>query len=105
LSRGAEEAFQTLEDRDQEDYGKVKAAILRGEALRMEKQRQHFRQFCCQEVGDPGRLYGQLHQLRTTDMFPSGGSRGGLPEEPARPQARQVAEKGTGPRSANWFCA
>uniref|UniRef100_A0A8C6XLE0 SCAN box domain-containing protein n=1 Tax=Naja naja TaxID=35670 RepID=A0A8C6XLE0_NAJNA len=63
LSRGVEEAFQTLEDRDQEDYGKVKAAILRGEALRTEKQRQHFRQFCCHKVGDPGRLYSQLHQL------------------------------------------
>uniref|UniRef100_A0A8C6XKP7 SCAN box domain-containing protein n=1 Tax=Naja naja TaxID=35670 RepID=A0A8C6XKP7_NAJNA len=63
LSGGVEEAFQILEDRDQQDYGKVKAAILRGEALRTEMQRQHFRQFCCQEVGNPGRLYGQLHQL------------------------------------------
>ncbi|KAM6472215.1 uncharacterized protein PHA67_004291 [Liasis olivaceus] len=63
LSGGVEEAFRTLEARDQEDYGKVKAAILRGEALRTEAQRQHFRQFCCQEVGDPRRLYGQLQQL------------------------------------------
>ncbi|XP_058021642.1 uncharacterized protein LOC131189531 [Ahaetulla prasina] len=63
LSGGVEEAFRTLDTRDQEDYEKVKAAILRGEALRTEMQRQHFRQFCCQEVGDPRRLYGQLHQL------------------------------------------
>ncbi|XP_026542888.1 zinc finger protein 287-like [Notechis scutatus] len=63
LSGGAEEAFQTLEDRDQEDYGKVKAAILRGEALRMEMQRQHFRQFCCQEVADPRRIHSQLQEL------------------------------------------
>ncbi|KAK9405638.1 zinc finger protein [Crotalus adamanteus] len=63
LSGGVEEAFRSLDAKDQGDYGKVKAAILRGEALRMEMQRQHFRQFCCQEVGDPRRLYGQLQQL------------------------------------------
>ncbi|XP_070792558.1 zinc finger and SCAN domain-containing protein 21-like [Pituophis catenifer annectens] len=63
LSGEVEEACWTLEDRDQEDYGKVKAAILRREALRMEKQRQHFRQFCCQEVGDPRRIHNQLQEL------------------------------------------
>ncbi|XP_039201270.1 zinc finger protein 397-like [Crotalus tigris] len=63
LSGGVEETFRSLDAKDQGDYGKVKAAILRGEALRMEMQRQHFRQFCCQEVGDPRRLYGQLQQL------------------------------------------
>ncbi|XP_063148776.1 zinc finger and SCAN domain-containing protein 12-like, partial [Candoia aspera] len=63
LSGEAEEAVQKLEIQEQENYGKVKAAILRGEALRTEAQRQHFRQFCCQEVGDPRRLYGQLQQL------------------------------------------
>ncbi|XP_025028992.1 SCAN domain-containing protein 3-like [Python bivittatus] len=63
LSGGGEEAFRTLETRDQEDYGKVKAAILRGEALRTEAQRQHFRQFCCQEVGDPRRIHSQLQEL------------------------------------------
>uniref|UniRef100_A0A8D2Q7K2 SCAN box domain-containing protein n=1 Tax=Varanus komodoensis TaxID=61221 RepID=A0A8D2Q7K2_VARKO len=52
-----------LESRDQEDYGKVKAAILRGDALRMEMQRQLFRQFCCQEVEDPRRVYSQLQEL------------------------------------------
>ncbi|XP_062977857.1 zinc finger protein 569-like [Elgaria multicarinata webbii] len=63
LSGEAEEAFQSLEARDQEDYGKVKAAILRGEALRMEAQRQHFRQFCCQEVRDPRRIHSQVQEL------------------------------------------
>ncbi|XP_062978656.1 zinc finger protein with KRAB and SCAN domains 7-like [Elgaria multicarinata webbii] len=63
LSEEAEEAFGSLEARDQEDYGKVKAAILRGEALRMEAQRQHFRQFCCQEVRDPRRIHSQVQEL------------------------------------------
>ncbi|KAM3848379.1 uncharacterized protein M6D78_005039 [Vipera latastei] len=63
LSGEAEEAVQNLESQERENYGKVKAAILRGEALRTEMQRQHFRQFCCQELGDPRRLYGQLHKL------------------------------------------
>ncbi|XP_062977851.1 zinc finger and SCAN domain-containing protein 21-like [Elgaria multicarinata webbii] len=63
LTGEAEEAFGSLEARDQEDYGKVKAAILRGEALRMEAQRQHFRQFCCQEVRDPRRIHSQVQEL------------------------------------------
>ncbi|XP_061475929.1 zinc finger protein 566-like isoform X4 [Rhineura floridana] len=63
LSGEAEEAFSILEAGDQEDYGKVKAAILRGDALRMEVQRQHFRQFCCEEVEDPRRVYSQLQEL------------------------------------------
>ncbi|KAF7237350.1 Zinc finger and SCAN domain-containing protein 30 [Varanus komodoensis] len=63
LSGEAEQAFRSLEARDREDYGKVKAAILRGEALRREVQRQLFRQFCCQEVEDPRRLHWQLQEL------------------------------------------
>ncbi|XP_062977853.1 zinc finger protein 397-like [Elgaria multicarinata webbii] len=63
LSEEAEEAFGSLEARDQEDYGKVKAAILRGEALRMEAQRQKFRQFFCQEVRDPRRIHSQVQEL------------------------------------------
>ncbi|XP_044308834.1 neurotrophin receptor-interacting factor 1-like [Varanus komodoensis] len=63
LSGEAEQAFRSLEAGDQEDYGKVKAAILRGEALRREVQRQLFRQFCCQEVEDPRRLHRQLQEL------------------------------------------
>ncbi|XP_039189362.1 zinc finger protein 397-like [Crotalus tigris] len=63
LSGEAKEAFRSLEARDREDYEKVKGAILRGEALKMERQRQHFRQFCCQEVGDPRRIHSQLQEL------------------------------------------
>nr|XP_020670022.1 zinc finger protein 585A-like [Pogona vitticeps] len=58
----AEEAFRSLEAGDREDYGKVKAAILRGDALRMEVRRQHFRHFSCQEVEDPRRLHNQLQE-------------------------------------------
>uniref|UniRef100_A0ABM5FGQ4 Uncharacterized protein n=1 Tax=Pogona vitticeps TaxID=103695 RepID=A0ABM5FGQ4_9SAUR len=63
LSGIAEEAFQSLEAQDKEDYGKVKAAILQKDALRMEKQRQHFRDFSCQEVGDPRSLHHHLQEL------------------------------------------
>ncbi|KAH0630562.1 hypothetical protein JD844_013736 [Phrynosoma platyrhinos] len=63
LSGEAEQAFQSLEASDREDYGKVKAAILREDALRMEMQRQHFRQFCCPEVEDPRRIHSQLQEL------------------------------------------
>ncbi|XP_007444388.1 zinc finger protein 436-like [Python bivittatus] len=63
LSGETEEAFHSLEAKDQKDYGKVKAAILRGEALKTEMQRQHFRQFCCQEVEDPRRIHSQLQEL------------------------------------------
>ncbi|XP_053144392.1 zinc finger protein 397-like isoform X2 [Hemicordylus capensis] len=63
LSGEAVEAFGLLEAREKEDYGKVKAAILRGDAMRRETQRQHFRQFCCQEVEDPRRVCSQLQEL------------------------------------------
>nr|XP_016847369.1 PREDICTED: zinc finger protein 397 isoform X2 [Anolis carolinensis] len=63
LSGKAEQAFRSLEARDKKDYGKVKAAILRADALRMELQRQHFRQFCCQMSEDPRRIYNQLQEL------------------------------------------
>ncbi|XP_066471571.1 zinc finger protein 397-like [Tiliqua scincoides] len=59
----AQEAFSLLETRDKEDYGKVKASILRGDALRRERQRQHFRQFCCSELEDPRRMYIQVQEL------------------------------------------
>ncbi|XP_054831563.1 zinc finger protein with KRAB and SCAN domains 1-like isoform X3 [Eublepharis macularius] len=63
LSGEAQQAFGSLEARDREDYGKVKAAILRGEANRMEMLRQHFRQFRSREVDDPRRIYSQLQDL------------------------------------------
>ncbi|XP_053148925.1 zinc finger protein 436-like isoform X2 [Hemicordylus capensis] len=63
LSGEAEEAFSLLGAREKEDYGKVKAAILQGNAIRMEMQRQLFRQFRYQEMEDPQRIYSQLQEL------------------------------------------
>ncbi|XP_060093813.1 uncharacterized protein LOC132571154 [Heteronotia binoei] len=63
LSGEAQKAFNSLEARDREDYGKVKVAILRWEANRMETLRQHFRQFRSREVEDPRRIYSQLQEL------------------------------------------
>ncbi|KAM6471883.1 uncharacterized protein PHA67_002562 isoform 1-T1 [Liasis olivaceus] len=63
LSGEAKVAFNGLETGDQEDYGKVKAAILRGAALKMEAERQHFRQFRYQEIEDPRRVYSHLREL------------------------------------------
>nr|XP_056723329.1 zinc finger protein 721-like [Euleptes europaea] len=63
LSGEAEQAFSSLGARDREDYGKVKAAILQREAVVREKQRQHFRQFCYQEVEGPRVVYGRLQHL------------------------------------------
>ncbi|XP_015282644.1 PREDICTED: zinc finger protein 500-like [Gekko japonicus] len=63
LSGEAEQAFIKLDARDREDYGKVKAAILRGDAINREKQRQHFRCFCYREVEGPRAAYGQLQEL------------------------------------------
>ncbi|XP_015272994.1 PREDICTED: zinc finger protein 397-like [Gekko japonicus] len=63
LSGEAEKAFNNLDVRDREDYGKVKAAILRGEALSREKQRQEFRRFCYQEAEGPRGAYSQLREM------------------------------------------
>ncbi|KAM6462511.1 uncharacterized protein PHA67_010045 isoform 4-T6 [Liasis olivaceus] len=63
LSGEAETAFSMLEGRDREDYGKVKAALLRGEAVSREKSRQHFRRFCYLEAKGPRAVYGQLQEL------------------------------------------
>ncbi|XP_039174926.1 zinc finger protein 286A-like isoform X3 [Crotalus tigris] len=59
----AKEAFQKLEIRERDNYEKVKDAILKGEAVKTEAQRQRFRQFCCQEVGDPQIVYKQIKEL------------------------------------------
>ncbi|XP_039174928.1 zinc finger protein with KRAB and SCAN domains 7-like [Crotalus tigris] len=59
----AEEAFRSLDTLHQGDYENVTAAILKGEAVKTEAQRQRFRQFCCQEVEDPRRVYGHLREL------------------------------------------
>ncbi|XP_061476281.1 zinc finger and SCAN domain-containing protein 31-like [Rhineura floridana] len=63
LSGEAEWAFRTLEMSDREDYGKVKAAILRGDALSREEQRQRFRRFCYQAAQGPREAYKQLQEL------------------------------------------
>ncbi|XP_077779320.1 uncharacterized protein LOC114592455 isoform X1 [Podarcis muralis] len=63
LGGGAKQAFLGLEARDREDYGKVKAAILRWDALKREKQRQRFRGFCYQQAKGPRGAHRQLRDL------------------------------------------
>ncbi|XP_034963376.2 zinc finger and SCAN domain-containing protein 16-like isoform X2 [Zootoca vivipara] len=63
LSIEAQQAFYSLSAQDRGDYGKVKAAILQGDSTLREKQRQHFRQFCYQEVEGPRGVYGRLREL------------------------------------------
>uniref|UniRef100_A0A670HR25 Zinc finger and SCAN domain-containing protein 21-like n=3 Tax=Podarcis muralis TaxID=64176 RepID=A0A670HR25_PODMU len=63
LSGEAERAFRRLEGRDREDYGKVKAAILRGDAISREKNRQYFRRFCYREAEGPRGAYSRLQEL------------------------------------------
>ncbi|XP_013908897.1 PREDICTED: zinc finger protein 397-like [Thamnophis sirtalis] len=63
LRGGMEQSFCRLDARDRTDYVKVKAAILRADAFRMEMKRQHFRQCCYQELEGPRRVYGQLQDL------------------------------------------
>ncbi|XP_078244472.1 uncharacterized protein LOC110090650 isoform X3 [Pogona vitticeps] len=63
LNGDAEQAFRGLQAPDREDYGKVKAAILRREAVKREARRQQFRQFHCQDVEDPRKVYHRLQEL------------------------------------------
>ncbi|XP_034286664.1 zinc finger protein 3-like [Pantherophis guttatus] len=63
LRQEAKEAFNSLSSQERGDYGKVKAAILRGEALAREKQRRDFRQFCYQETEGPRAVYRHLQEL------------------------------------------
>ncbi|XP_015268654.1 PREDICTED: zinc finger protein 436-like [Gekko japonicus] len=63
LSGEAEQAFNRLDVSDREDYGKVKAAILRGDTLSREKQRQQFRRFCYQEAEGPRGAYSRLREM------------------------------------------
>nr|XP_056716567.1 zinc finger and SCAN domain-containing protein 31-like [Euleptes europaea] len=63
LSGEAEQAFNRLEGRDRKDYGKAKAAILLGDAISREKQRQHFRHFRYQEAEGPRGVYNRLQEL------------------------------------------
>ncbi|XP_054833959.1 zinc finger and SCAN domain-containing protein 21-like isoform X2 [Eublepharis macularius] len=63
LSGEAEQAFINMGARDREDYGKVKAAILRGDAISREKIRRNFRHFCYQEAEGPRGTYSRLQEL------------------------------------------
>ncbi|XP_013923247.1 PREDICTED: neurotrophin receptor-interacting factor 1-like [Thamnophis sirtalis] len=63
LRQEAAEAFNSLSGQERRDYGKVKAAILRREALAREKQRRDFREFCYQETEGPRALYKHLQGL------------------------------------------
>ncbi|XP_029142975.1 uncharacterized protein LOC114923803, partial [Protobothrops mucrosquamatus] len=63
LSGEAEQIFSNLDTRDRVDYDKVKAAILRGDAIARERQRQNFRRFCYQEAEGPRGVYCQLQKL------------------------------------------
>ncbi|XP_058026558.1 zinc finger protein 502-like [Ahaetulla prasina] len=63
LGGQAERAFSSLEAGEQEDYGKLKMAILQGSALSREKQRQHFRRFCYQEAEGPRWACSRLQEL------------------------------------------
>ncbi|XP_062825367.1 uncharacterized protein LOC100566328 [Anolis carolinensis] len=63
LSGEAKRAFAGLEAEGRGDYGKVKAAILQGDAMRREEQRQCFRRFRYREAEGPRGAYGQLQEL------------------------------------------
>uniref|UniRef100_A0A8C5S1V1 Uncharacterized protein n=1 Tax=Laticauda laticaudata TaxID=8630 RepID=A0A8C5S1V1_LATLA len=63
LNGEARQAFDKLEAGGREDYGKVKAAILREEALSREKIRRRFRQFGYWQADGPRAVYAQLRDL------------------------------------------
>ncbi|XP_042306766.1 zinc finger and SCAN domain-containing protein 23-like [Sceloporus undulatus] len=63
FSGDAEQAFLDLEIRNREDYGSVKEAILRRDAMIQEKHRQNFRGFCYPEAKGLKDGYRQLHEL------------------------------------------
>ncbi|XP_077171347.1 zinc finger and SCAN domain-containing protein 23-like isoform X2 [Paroedura picta] len=62
LSGEAREAYLSLGASDREDYGKVKAAILKTEPSATEKRRRHFRQFRYQEARGPREAYRRLRE-------------------------------------------
>nr|XP_056719023.1 zinc finger and SCAN domain-containing protein 30-like [Euleptes europaea] len=63
LSGAAREAYRHLDSRDREDYGKVKAAILRCCDIGSETRRRRFRQFGLQEAEGPRQAWAYLHDL------------------------------------------
>ncbi|KAM3847880.1 uncharacterized protein M6D78_004558 [Vipera latastei] len=63
LSGETQYVFDRMVAKDRLDYGKVKVAILQGDALKREKHRHHFRHFCYQETEGPTAAYNQLQDL------------------------------------------
>ncbi|XP_060111015.1 SCAN domain-containing protein 3-like [Heteronotia binoei] len=63
LSGEGQHFFTSLEARERGDYGKMKAATLRGDAVSAETQRQRFRQFCYQEAKGPREACSRLREL------------------------------------------
>ncbi|XP_029769018.1 zinc finger and SCAN domain-containing protein 31-like isoform X2 [Terrapene carolina triunguis] len=63
LSGKARQVVSSLDARDAGDYGKVKAAVLRGCDIGMETQRQRFRQFRYQEAEGPRAVFCRLWEL------------------------------------------
>ncbi|XP_042306544.1 zinc finger and SCAN domain-containing protein 30-like [Sceloporus undulatus] len=63
LQGDAERAFEKMDARDREDYGKVKAAILEEDTLSREQKRQQFRRFSYEEAEGPRGVYGCLQEL------------------------------------------
>ncbi|XP_060094637.1 zinc finger protein 397-like [Heteronotia binoei] len=63
LSGEAEQVFRQLQADDREDYGKVKAAILRGDTFSREWKRQQFRHFSYQDAEGPRGVYNHLQEL------------------------------------------
>ncbi|XP_030400979.1 zinc finger and SCAN domain-containing protein 31-like isoform X1 [Gopherus evgoodei] len=63
LTGKAQQAISSLDAREARDYGKVKAAILRGCNISTEMQRLHFRQFRYQEAKGPREVCSRLREL------------------------------------------
>ncbi|XP_063157110.1 zinc finger and SCAN domain-containing protein 23-like [Candoia aspera] len=63
LNGTALQAYNSLDPRESADYGKVKAAILREDAVSLERQRQHFRHFRYQEAEGPREVCSRLRGL------------------------------------------
>ncbi|XP_062993641.1 zinc finger and SCAN domain-containing protein 20-like [Elgaria multicarinata webbii] len=63
LSRDAQQAYNSLDPRDAGDYVRVKAAILRGDAVSAETRRRRFRQFRYHEAEGPREACSLLWEL------------------------------------------
>ncbi|KYO48505.1 hypothetical protein Y1Q_0022689 [Alligator mississippiensis] len=63
LTGKAQQAVSSLNARDARDYGKVRAAILRGCNISTEMQRLRFRQFRYQDAKGPREVYCHLREL------------------------------------------